>query len=162
MCVHSCACTNVHACGGQRSMLGVFLNCFPPYFLRQYLLLNLELDWLSHQAQDSSSLPPHCQDVEGPGLLGWPWGPKLKFSRLLGKLSLPTELSSKRLIFENKGGAGEMTQQWRSLAAFLADPNSVPSIRMATHYCNWTVPGEIWRPLLDFAGTAWNGAKTYT
>lgn len=86
MCIHVPAQMDMHVVArGQ---------CWVAFSIVFHLLLNLELDWLSHQAQGSSSLPPHCQDVEGPGLLGWPWGPKLKFSRLLGKLSLPTELSS--------------------------------------------------------------------
>ena len=45
MCMYVCvsACRHVYACGGQRSVSDVVLYCFLPYFLRQSLLLNLEL-----------------------------------------------------------------------------------------------------------------------
>lgn len=41
---------HVHAQGGQRLVLGIFLYHSPPYFFKQYLLLSLELIHLSRQA----------------------------------------------------------------------------------------------------------------
>ena len=59
MCVH------MHACGGQRLMLDVFLYCSSPCFLRQALLLNLELSYLPRLAGQQISrilLSPRCQN----------------------------------------------------------------------------------------------------
>lgn len=36
-----------HACGGQRSRSGGFLNCFPSYFSTQGLSLDMELNNLA-------------------------------------------------------------------------------------------------------------------
>lgn len=39
---------HVETCGGQRSKLGNFFNCSPPYLLRWCLSLNLTVsDWLA-------------------------------------------------------------------------------------------------------------------
>lgn len=47
--MYVCTCAHVHTCphcmgmgGGERVMLAAILNCFPLYFLRQGLSLNLQ------------------------------------------------------------------------------------------------------------------------
>ena len=40
------------------------------------------------------------------------------------------------------GGAGEMAQQLRALAALLEDPGSVASTRMAAHNCLNSIAGD--------------------
>lgn len=52
-------------CGGQRSSLGVFPHLSLPYFLRQVLLLNLELstwhDLMNGEFSEFLSLPLHAR-----------------------------------------------------------------------------------------------------
>lgn len=57
--VHEGTCTCV--CGGQKSMLSVFLNYSTPHFLRQDLSLNLELrdsGWLPGKQVSGFHLSP--------------------------------------------------------------------------------------------------------
>lgn len=53
----------MHVCEGQRSTLGVFLNCSSLVFLEQDHSLNLELTdwlgWLASELQGSTSLCSH-------------------------------------------------------------------------------------------------------
>ena len=50
-CVCVCVCVHMYACGGQRLTGSVFLDYFPPYFLRQVSHwtwnLLIELEWLA-------------------------------------------------------------------------------------------------------------------
>lgn len=48
-------CTRMHTCGGQRSILSIFVNHSPPHFLRQGLSLTLKFTALSLS-------PPHYRD----------------------------------------------------------------------------------------------------
>lgn len=56
-----CFCACMHACGGQKSTLGVFLG-HDSYCLRQGMSLTLELtelaDWLANGLQESANLHP--------------------------------------------------------------------------------------------------------
>lgn len=66
--MHTCVCTHaaaVHSFGDQRSTFWVFSH-FPPYFLRQYLSLNL-LDRLTSELRGSSHLcPPSTGAIHSP------------------------------------------------------------------------------------------------
>lgn len=57
-----CVCARVNMCGGQRSVLDVFLYCPPPYLLRKSLRLKLVLadcrDWLVSQLGGCACLHP--------------------------------------------------------------------------------------------------------
>lgn len=57
-----CVCARVNMCGGQRSVLDVFLYCPPPYLLRKSLRLKLVLadcrDWLVSKLGGRACLHP--------------------------------------------------------------------------------------------------------